>query len=53
MITPRLGREDEPHWLLARPEAEFEEDGKQPEEDALKTIFGRRRILNKMHVHSG
>jgi hypothetical protein len=53
MVAPRTGREDGPRWPLARPEAKFEEDGEQPEEDALKTIFGRKRILKKMHAHSG
>ncbi len=31
----------------------FEEDGLSPEEDASKTIFGRRWSRKKMHLHSG
>jgi hypothetical protein len=32
---------------------QFEEDAKRPEEDASETMFGRRRIRKKMHIHTG
>ena len=39
MDTPRSGREEEPQWPLARPQAKCEENEKGAEEDALKTIL--------------
>src|SRR5438105_2592372 len=53
MAAPRSGREKQPRRPRARPRAKSEENANRPEEDASKTIFGRRRRRKKMHVHSG
>jgi hypothetical protein len=47
MVSPRWGREEQPHWPLVRPQAKCEEEERKAEEDALKTILEENRGRRK------
>jgi hypothetical protein len=47
MATPRSGRAQQPQWPLVRPQAKFEEDEKEAEEDKLKTILEENECRRK------
>ena len=52
IAAPRQGRERQPHRPRARPQAQSEEDGNRREQDASETMIGRRRMREKMHIHT-